>query len=246
MQHLVADRAQLSALERLLRCRQAAYYQLASPGGAELSLAECSDLFFANGCALHDVQNALKWCLEPHLKGDMLSDMHIILESLRSNAHKLLEGLPKHLIATSEERDAEQIAGLDARQQFWSLLGVEASMLERVANIDPWFEDGSLLVNPLDTGDSDDLEELSAVVMYLMRWRCFTESRFLSMAEAATGFLGSMCCGLTRLAKEVSGHLFRGGDSSGVAEGQPRYSEVLCSPGCGRLHSFRAASLNHG
>ena len=169
-----------------------------------MSLSECSDLFFANGCGLHDVQNALKWCLEPLLKGDMLSDMHIILESLRSNAQKLLQVLPKHLLRTVVERDPEQIAGLEDRRQFWSLLGVEASMLDKLQDLDPWFHNGTLLVNPLETGTSEDLEQLSAAVMYLMRWRCFTESRFLSMAEAATGFLGSMCCGLTVLAAELS------------------------------------------
>ena len=132
--------------------------------------------------------------------------MHAILEALRNNASKLHEGLPHHLVTTVAVRSPDQVASEADRQQLWSLLGVDSAMLEKVQVLDPWYEDEQLFVNPPVSGEAElpDLEDVSASVMYLFRWRCFTESRFLSMHEAATGLLGSMCCGLAQVVTRVS------------------------------------------
>ena len=70
--HRVTDRAVLSSLERLFRQRQAAYYK----DGLGLSLEddkvilEYTDLFLACGCAAHDIQNSIKWALDPYLSSE--------------------------------------------------------------------------------------------------------------------------------------------------------------------------------
>ena len=166
-------------------------------------MQECTDLFVANGCALHDLQNALRWGIEPLLKKDMLHDMHIILEALRSSASKLHQALPAHLRSLVVQRQPADLAGHLERQQFWTLLGVDAAVLDRVQEVDPWFHDGQLHVNPIAMREQDDPDELSVSILYLLPWRAFTDSRFLSMSEASRGLLGSMCCGLSVLVERA-------------------------------------------
>ena len=66
--HVVADRAQLSSVAKLLQARQEGFYRDAGEG--QLSPEKPSpflhlrDVFVTSGCSLHDLQNALQWSVQ--------------------------------------------------------------------------------------------------------------------------------------------------------------------------------------
>ena len=84
--HICADRAQLSAVSRLLQGRTRLYYEKLSSSSSTSALLPELDFFLSCGCALHDVHNSLKWALSPYTQAEALKDSHIVLEALR-NSH---------------------------------------------------------------------------------------------------------------------------------------------------------------
>ena len=200
LQHVVADRAQLTAVARLLRCRQELFYS-EEHGRCEDQRAlelELTDFFFFNGCVLHDTQNALQWSVQGLASGDSLQHCHIIMESLRNSSVPLLATIPalvSHSLAFREQPAANDLV----LSEFWSLLGVEATLMESVVTIDPWFSNGALLVNASVQHMADPVQAVVHSITALCRWRAFTESRFLSMSTAAAGLLGSLAVGLKQL-----------------------------------------------
>ena len=206
--HVVADRAQLSSVARLLQARQEAWHhaqiQADQGSGLQSSLPYLRDLFLSCGCALHDIQNGLRWSVHPLLKGEILKDCHIVLEALRNSTTTLMSCLPEHLAARCTQRD---VAVMDesACRQLWSLLGVDATMLDLMVRVDPWYSGNCLEVNPgsIEERGADPFSPCSQCALYLMKWRRFNEARFLSMGTAAQGLLGSLAVGLSALVEDA-------------------------------------------
>ena len=203
---VVADRLQLSAVARLLQARQEGFYRedadLGEASQAPSPFLHLRDVFVLCGCSLHDIQNALRWSVQSLLKGDVLKECHIGLEALRNSTLPLMQALPGHLATTVQPRPAHLVASEDARRQFWCLLGVQADKLELVMDVDPWVDSSGILwVNPaaLQSPGQNPYETVSQAALYLLKWRVFSESRFLSMGVASQGLLGSWCVGLPAL-----------------------------------------------
>ena len=200
VQHLVADRAQLTAVARLMRCRQELFYSeehgaCTSDRALEMEL---TDYFMSNGCVLHDAQNALSWAIQPYALGDSLHDCHIIMESLRNSATPIFASLPAHLHNAIVLRE-QPAAADEVLSELWTTLGVEATSLEMFVSLDPWFDGQAMLVNAALGERPDPVGAVAHCASTLMRWRKFTESRFLSMTSAATGLLGSLAVGLQHM-----------------------------------------------
>ena len=207
--HVVADRLQLGSLSRLLQARQELYHQFQAQQSEASStsmhsLSHLRDLFVSCGCALHDLQNAMPWSVQPLLVGEVLKDCHIVLESLRNSAPSLLSTLPNHLATRCVARAQPRMSETECRQ-LWSVLGVSASMLDLVVEVDPWYDGALLYVNPLVLEETaeDPFGKCSECVMYLLKWRTFSEARFLSMGLASAGLLTSLAVGLNAMVTDA-------------------------------------------
>ena len=212
--HVVADRLQLSSVGRLLQARQKSWHvmrqeQKESSEGEKArvpTVLQLKDLFVSCGCALHDLQNALRWSVDPLLlEGETLSDCRIAVEALRNSSCTLMGLLPAHLSARVCPRMNPALPEEVARQ-FWSLLGVEAGSLESIVATDPWMQGGLLHVNEDSISHTEEEAPLAGVhrcVLSLLKWRTFTESRFMSMGEASQGLLTLLCVGLSSLVEDA-------------------------------------------
>ena len=112
LQHLVADRGQLTSVGRLLRTRQELFYS-ADHGACDDQRAkelELTDFFFQNGCILHDAQNALKWAVAGLTVGDALQNSHIIMESLRNSAAPILKTALPHVQSSLTLREPSMVS----------------------------------------------------------------------------------------------------------------------------------------
>ena len=197
--HLVADRAVLSSLDKLFRQRHAAYYN--SSFGPDLGdakyLLEHTDMFVSSGCSCHDIQNGLKWALEPYLQKDGLHDLHIVIESLRNSFSLLHARLPVFL--NMYVAFDTFTYNLEEVMSFWRVLGVDADMIEIVATVNPRWHSGFLWVSSSLQDDPTGMEQISAVCLYMFKWRKFTESRFGTIGPSCRALLCSLLVGLEQL-----------------------------------------------
>lgn len=195
VQHVCADRALFSPLERLLRQRVEAYYSagIGPDLGEGRRLLALTDWVVGTGCCAHDVQNSLKWALGGVASPQDVQDLHIVIEALRNSFSILLERLPEFLTKHIAFCNSES---LELVECFWRQLGVEADMVEEVAAVNPWFRDGSLYVSQEMADQPDCLERVSRVMLYLCRWRKFSDSRWCTVGTSCRSLLWGLCVGL--------------------------------------------------
>ena len=128
---------------------------------------------------------------------DLLKDLHIIVEALRNSfslLHERLFGfLLTHVVCDMEPGQFEDV------MEFWQLLGVDAAMLEAVALVNPCWRDGQLHVSAALANDEDKVERISAVVLYLFRFRKFVDSRWCTVGASLRAVLASLAAGLPGL-----------------------------------------------
>ena len=86
-------------MSRVLHQRAAALYQegVAPDFGDDRLQLQLLDWFVSTGCPLHDAGNGLRWSLAPRSSKELLSDLFIVLSSLRKSFSLLCQKLsPLH------------------------------------------------------------------------------------------------------------------------------------------------------
>jgi len=196
IQHICTDRALQAPLERMLRQRVSAYYTagLGPDMGDSRAMLELTDWVVGTGCCAHDIQNALKWALGAAASSEEVKDLHIVIEALRNSFSILLSRLPaflsKYMTFWNDPGDVEEVGS------FWRHMGVEADMVDEVTRVNPWWRDGRLYVNGELAHDPDCMEKVSHVMLYLCRWRKFSDSRWCTMGPSCRTLLWGLCVGL--------------------------------------------------
>ena len=199
LQHLVCDRGIHTALETLMRSRMEAFYD--EDHGAELGdsreFLQLQEVWFSTPCAAHAAQNSIKWCLPPWCSSDTFHNLHVCIESLRNSfsflQQHLWSFLQRHLRIRSEAH-SEEVA-----HSLWSALGVEAPMLSLFTEVHPVWQEGALHVGQTLSQEPDVMNVVSHAILYLFRWRKFTESRFTSLGTATRALMASVVAGLPAL-----------------------------------------------
>ena len=87
----------------------------------------------------------------------------------------------------------------DEARVLWAAVGVEAAMLDQIVRVHPIWTGSHLLVAKDLEGQLGFLDEVSTVLLYLWRWRRFTESRFGSLGTASRALVASLLAGLEPL-----------------------------------------------
>lgn len=198
--HFGADRLLFTALDRQLRQRHQAFYSTEhGPDlGEQAPLYALTDWFVSAGCSLHDGQNGLKWGLSPWVEGPLVEDLHISIESLRNSfthVHaKVGVFLQRHL-AFADQPHCEE----DQASQFWQYVGVAPHWIELFVEVNPRWEGGKLWANPHLQADPECWDKVSVLVMYLLKWKKFSETRWATVGSSCRAFLGSLLVGLDEL-----------------------------------------------
>ena len=195
--HHCMDRGVFSALDRSLRQRHQAFYTagLGPDLGEEAFLLELTDWIVGTPCMVHDVQKSLQWALACVVSVEATQDLHIVMESLRNSFSLLVERLPLFLSThlARREEPIEQEEAID----FWRTVGVEASMLELVAEVHPLWENGFLFVSS-NLEEASVIEKVSHVLLYLCKWRRYTDSRWATIGPACRTLVWGLLVGLDK------------------------------------------------
>ena len=199
LQHSVCDRAIHSALENLLRARQAAYYhpEHGMVSEEDAGYKALQDMWFSTPCAAHAAQNSIQWSLPSLCSPQVLQNLHVAIESLRNSFSLLREHLwtflQRHVAFRGTPHDEDEARCL------WAALGVDASMLPTFAEVHPVWEGDRLMIGSSLVENHNATALVSDVILYLFRWRKFTESRFTSLGVACRSLLASLVAGLPAL-----------------------------------------------
>jgi hypothetical protein len=200
--HFCGDRAVFASLQKMLLQRSEGFYMpnLGPELGEARALLHLTDWSVGTGCSLHDTSNSLKWSLKSTAcEASDLKDIHIVVESLRNSFSILHSHLPvllmSHVAYDSSPDDPDEI------KEFWQALGVEANMLDDFVEINPWFRNGQLHVSRALEADSGKMETLSALLLYLFKFRAFTDSRWVTMGPSLRTVLASLAVGLEALVR---------------------------------------------
>jgi len=199
--HYCFDRALFSALDRLMRQRHNLYYDVLAGGGdnvGEHAIAELTDWICSTGCANHDVHNALKWAVQSQVAaGDVNDKLWQVVESLRNSYHLLHCNLPTfisvHLRAVSDSPDPSRLYSL------WVSLDVVSSVADRLADLGLLWRDGALCFNAKKAECPDLVAEISALYLHVMRFRKFTNSRWLTIGDSCKTIVSALLLGLQPL-----------------------------------------------
>ncbi len=200
--HYCFDRAYFTALERKMRQRHELHYRSGGAGEPmppHSRLLQLCDWQVATGCACHDCQNGLKWSMAGFLADPKngLKDLYVVVDSLK-NAFDLLVGRIHQFLAVSVGFDPDPVDPSEI-SEFWSALGVEPDVLEVLCDLNPVWRDSVLWVSNRHRNNADLMEQLSGILLYLFRFRKFSESRWTTIGETAKVIVGSLRVGLEGL-----------------------------------------------
>jgi hypothetical protein len=86
-----------------------------------------------------------------------------------------------------------------AAASFWQALGVDAGWVDIVSVINPFWKEGSLHVNAELQDDPEAFEKVYNLVLYMLKWQQFSESRWATVGTSCRNLVRSLCIGLEEI-----------------------------------------------
>ena len=224
-QFYVFDGLQFQAMKRRLRAMHHLEYDgdmnLLAADVASDPIAQLTHFNICMRCKSHTTHLAVTWSLKPVLLEGMSKDAHNVVRSLRSNAHDLhshVEPFMRQCVQFVEKTDDPV-----AVESFWRLLGVHPGMLKLVCMVDPVWDGQSLFIADRMSVDPDGWRKTKVVLLYLLRWCDWSDTRWLKSSKSARWYMRSLFVGLDKLVALVlqDPHCYkmwlRGHDRSSIA-----------------------------
>ena len=201
--HSAFDRALQAPLSRLMGQRSQKYYydlQQSDVSGVA-QMRYLTDWTLSTACVDHDCQNGIKWSLAPFHEGDDLQDLYVVMEALRNSAEQIAQRVPefvsKYLDIVVDDGDRQ------ATYEYWTAIGVEPEAVEQLTRLKLVWT-GTRLQVAADHGFGDEVwGEVSSLLLYLLKWRKFSESRWLTLGVSCSSMAASLSVGLEALVAMV-------------------------------------------
>lgn len=200
--HYVWDRAIQPSMSKRAFQRQSLFYASKVQGGeniGEWRLFELLDWQLSTGCACHDAHNALRWAVLPWAgeKLKAFGHLHTTVHGLRHGQHclhaTLHSWLLAHLAFWQEAPEEQELYVL------WTALGCLPELAAELADLHVLWRDNFLWAHPRHEGHADLLPRLSQVLLLVLRWKPFTDSRWLTMGETSRALTTACLLGLESL-----------------------------------------------
>ena len=202
----VMDGGMYSGCASLFQARHAAYYdeEIDAYTGNDRELHKLRDFSWAVQCFAHGFHNAIPWGLATWDADKAISDnIHIAIKScLRCS-----EGLHHHVgnVIPRILHLCHQRGTRDDIQQLWKLLGMPEKLLDRLSDLDPWFDGQFLCVNQEMADDPNLMSNVIFLVHAGFRWLDWSNTRWCKVGRSASRMLGSLALGLAPVLSQVEG-----------------------------------------
>ena len=164
------------------------------------------DVFIA--CVNHDVQNSLKWAVQHHLENpkEAMSDLFIVVEALRNSYVYLAAAMPE-FIETYLDFTDEHYVDNETLKAYWTAFGAKGDMHALLVDMNLWWT-GEKLAVPLRHQSLPDISErISKCLLYMLKYKKFSESRWLSIALVCRTLMVSLTVGLSSVLPRGMGQI---------------------------------------
>ena len=172
--------------------------------GFDSDMLEKMEWIVSSGCALHDCHNALKWALHSHFQDtSLMEDIYIVVASVRNSYDLVYSRLGKWLDAHLVFVPDEGCPSADELQDLWTVLGLEPDLVEALCSLRLHWAGGKLNVAASCTSNEGLVEDLSAVLLGIWKFRQFTTSRWVTVGCSCRSLLGALLTGFDSLVELI-------------------------------------------
>ena len=156
-------------------------------------------------CVVHIAQSACKWALGPVLSETISHDAHCAVLALQNSSEPFHRRLDE-FIYTRLFYDFDTPDEAHARL-FWQTLGVmDEKQLLAIVEVSPRWDPEMKCLRVLGSvqSDADSFTKIRAVVLFCLRWRNWSDTRWLAMGTCSQLLLRSRAVGIDQLAAMVA------------------------------------------
>ena len=161
-------------------------HELAYEGGAIADIPEVLDSDSSNlkdwvsglRCLLHIGSSSIGWGMKPHASKEILDKVHIGIASLRNGSAAIIWAID-HAFPSRIVFEPDLFLNLEDRKAFWTLFCASPNCLDAVMHVNPRWDNVRkvLVVSAWLKGDPILFLKIRDVLVYLMQWRNFSETR---------------------------------------------------------------------
>lgn len=199
----VQDGLHADQFGRYMAARHALFYQhLEEVNGSEDALIAEKDIQLSWRCTLHVASSAIHWGMKPYVPTPTtLDDIHIAIKSLINSSLSLFEVVEPFVLAHVQfcRESSAEIASYVVT--VWKWLGVPDKMIDEVVEMDFLWNPATkkLEVSKGMLQFPDRHTRVVNVLMYFLRWKDFSETRWAGVVRSSQMVIASLLIGILLL-----------------------------------------------
>ena len=200
LEHNCHDRAGHAAHCRLVRGRREAYYHPQAhiyANDDDRWRDELLHFQVDNGCAAHDASNAFHEGCKRYAADDVLKNAFLFVEMTRNSfqyiANEFIQWLTLRCVFDRE------IVDDDEERTFWSFLDIPHDWLDIFVDLAPTWRGNSIHMRSTKETDPKAVEHISQIYLWLLRFRKFAQTRWLTAGVSSRSTFRAGVLGLKSL-----------------------------------------------
>ncbi len=191
-----------SSMTRRAVARDELYYDCASDSHDESSTNEARRLshwHFSMRCVLHVFSSGLAWGLSEISSKEVIDSSHMVTRCCIDSSFALMKLVYSFVASRVVIQDSEQPPHI--RREWFVALGVKDDVLETALRVDPRWDTSleRLLVSPSLQDDLSWRDIVCSVVVPTLRWKPYSETRWVGVRSSSALFFSSVSIGLKDL-----------------------------------------------
>jgi len=161
-----------------------------------MSHAENYNLHTMVHCACHDIHNSLKWShFSLFNDKQLLKSVYIAVSALRMSSLHAASHVLDWFQTALFPRDLAHLVPAADLTGVWTVLGVDADVLEVLVKYRAWFRGSRLEVHDEAVNMEGALEELSVAILSVWKYTAFAESRWATLGHCPRVVMGGVVLG---------------------------------------------------
>ena len=205
----IFDRKGIDKLARLYHNRHKRMEHKWGKSESDVWVLQLSEWTIVQGCALHDMHNALKWSMYTTFSTpELIKDTWIVFQSVRNSFEDLQGHICLWLLQHVSFVENARLPPPHELAEFWTVLGLPADKVDHFSTkmrlcFDP--ATGILYASSAWLASEEDnvMKELTGVLLWFMECKSFSESRWATMRSNSEMMIGAIAVGFRSLVNFV-------------------------------------------
>lgn len=192
----VVDGALYQSLARKFIARHRLQAMLLEASDDERALLQAQEFTLAIKCVSHGCNNGTKWGMKIVAPDrSIIDDAHICTKSL-SNCSTAFHCHIDLFITRFLTFVPERSCSMDEALAFWLCLGMHAEVADNLSRADLRWDGERLCAHLAFQDEPGAVSQIAGMVLHLMRWRDYSETRWCGSGPSGRLFLGALAGGM--------------------------------------------------